>query len=254
MSRAYLLAGNWKLHHAPKEAKALALALRKGAQHRGAVELLVFPTALSIPSVVEALEHSEIGVGIQEVETEKKGAFTGSNSASHARSVGCTHALVGHSERRQVYGDTDDQVHDRLLQALDAGLLSMLCLGETLSDRDSNQAEAVITRQLDATLGKIPLDRWSGITVAYEPVWAIGTGVTATPAQAQQIHAFIRSWIASHSSALSDEMRVLYGGSVKPGNAQELLKCPDIDGALIGGASLKADSFLGILQATQSLT
>ena len=254
MSRAYLLAGNWKLHHAPSEARALAQALRDGAQHRGDVELLVFPTALSIHGVVEVLEHSEIGIGVQEVETHEEGAFTGSNSATHAREAGCTHALVGHSERRQIYGDTDAHVRDRLVQSLDAGLLSVLCVGETLSEREANQAEAVITRQLDTTLGKVPLDRWSGITIAYEPVWAIGTGVTATPGQAQQIHAFIRSWISGHSSTLSDEMRILYGGSVKPGNAAELLACPDIDGALIGGASLQAESFLGILHATQSLT
>jgi triosephosphate isomerase len=254
MSRAYLLAGNWKLHHAPNEAQALAQSLRDGAQHRGTVELLVFPTALSIPGVVQALEHSEIGVGVQEVETRQEGAFTGSNSAMHARAAGCTHALVGHSERRQIYGDTDDQVQERLVQSLDAGLLPVLCVGETLSQRESNQAEAMITRQLDTTLGTVPVDRWGGITIAYEPVWAIGTGVTATPAQAQHIHAFIRSWIADQSPTLSDEMRILYGGSVKPGNAEELLACPDIDGALIGGASLKANSFLGILHAAQSLT
>lgn len=253
MSRSFLLAGNWKLHHAPDTARTLAQSIRDGAQGRGDVDLLVFPTAISITSVIDVLRGSEIGVGVQDVELQPEGAFTGANSATHARSVGCTHALVGHSERRQIYGDSDKQVHDRLVQALDSGLLAVLCVGETLSEREAGQEEGVIRRQLDATLGQVPVDRWSAITLAYEPVWAIGTGVTASPDQAQQMHAFIRAWLGERSRSLADEMRILYGGSVKPHNAAELLTCADIDGALIGGASLQTESFLGILTAACAL-
>ena len=253
MSRSILLAGNWKLHHAPDTARELAQSIRDGAAERGEVDLLVFPTALSVTTVIETLAGSEIGVGVQDVEVAPEGAHTGSNSAAHARSVGCTHALVGHSERRQHYGDSDEQVHARLVQALDAGLLAVLCVGETLSERQASQEEAVIHTQLAATLGRIPVDRWSAITLAYEPVWAIGTGVTASPEEAQQMHAFIRSWLCRHSISLADEIRILYGGSVKPENAAQLVACPDIDGALIGGASLQADSFLNILTAARTL-
>jgi triosephosphate isomerase len=248
MNRSILLAGNWKLHHAPAAAAELSAAIRAGASERGTVGIAIFPTALSMSSVLAQLHGSTIDVGVQEIESAPRGAFTGTNSAEHAREMGCTYALVGHSERRQLYGDTNAHVAKRLTAALDAGLLAVLCVGETLAEREAGHAEAVVAEQLTVALGALPIDRWSSVTLAYEPVWAIGTGVTASPVQAQAMHAYIRQWLKDKSPALAANTKVLYGGSVKPTNAHELLSCADIDGALVGGASLKSDSFLALLE------
>lgn len=247
MKRSIMLAGNWKLNHTPTVAADIASAMREGAVDTGTVRLAIFPTALSMSAVLDRLHGSAIDVGVQEVESSHEGAYTGTNSATHARDMGCTYALVGHSERRQLYGDSNEDVGRRTVAALDAGLLVVLCVGETLAQRESGDAESVVGEQLNAALGTLPVDRWSAITVAYEPVWAIGTGVTATPDQAQAMHAFIRQWLQERSPALAASTRLLYGGSVKPANAHDLLSCPDIDGALVGGASLQADSFLELL-------
>ena len=165
-----------------------------------------------------------------------------------AREAGATHALVGHSERRHVFGDDDATVHAKLVTCLDAGLLAILCIGETLAQRDTDQTMAVLVEQLSMGLGDLPADRVGTITLAYEPVWAIGTGRTASPEQAQETHAGIRAWLRDHyPSWVADEVAIQYGGSVKPANAAELLACEDIDGALVGGASLKAESFAAII-------
>jgi triosephosphate isomerase len=245
-----LVAGNWKLHHGPQAASALTQALVAGLAGGNAVEVAIFPTAVSLPATVAAATGSPIRVGVQEVEVAASGAFTGANSAAMARVIGCTYALVGHSERRKLYGDNSARVGERLHATLAAGLLPMLCIGETLDQRKAGNAVSVVHAQLTAGLAGLPSDQATSITVAYEPVWAIGTGVTAEPAQAQEMHATIRSWLATRFGA-SDAatMRILYGGSVKAGNAAELFSCADVDGGLVGGASLKPDSFLSIIEA-----
>ena len=250
MSRRPFIAGNWKLHHGPKASAELATGLREALAERGDVDVAVFPTALSVAAVGPALEGSGIALGVQEIEPVQQGARTGGNSASMARELGCAYALIGHSERRQHWAETDASVRAKVDTAREAGLLPMVCIGETLEQRDAGQAEAVVFAQLSAALEGLPADVVATITLAYEPVWAIGTGRSATPEQAQAIHASIRGWLAeTYPPFVAEQVRVLYGGSVKPTNAAELLACPDIDGALVGGASLKVDSFAGIVAA-----
>ena len=250
MARIPTIGGNWKLHLGPSEAAALATELVTALAGRGATHVTIFPTAISLTAVVDAVRGSGIEVGIQDVHTVDGGAFTGANSAVLARAAGATRALVGHSERRHVFGDTDAVVHTKLVRCLDAGLLPTLCIGETLDQRDAGQTDAVLLEQLAQGLGDLPADRVATVTLAYEPVWAIGTGRTASPEQAQSAHQTIRQWLRdTYPQWVADEMRIQYGGSVKPGNAAELLACEDIDGALVGGASLKANSFAGIVSA-----
>ncbi|MCB9676533.1 MAG: triose-phosphate isomerase [Alphaproteobacteria bacterium] len=248
MARVPFIAGNWKLNHGPKAAAALAMGLRDSLANRGDATLAVFPTALSIPAVLPILEGTGIHVGVQEINASQHGAFTGTNSAEMARELGCTYALIGHSERRQLFGETDADVRVKIDAAREAGLLPMVCIGETLQEREAGRVEEVVFRQLSAAFEGIEADVAATITIAYEPVWAIGTGVTATPAQAQEVHAKLRGWLATHYPAfVAEQTRILYGGSVKPDNAAELMSCPDIDGALVGGASLKAADFAGIV-------
>lgn len=249
MSRQPFIAGNWKLNLGPSEASVVARAMASTLTSRGDVTVAIFPTALSIPAVVEAVTGADIAVGVQEIESVPTGAFTGGNSAEMARSAGCTYALVGHSERRQLWGETDARCAAKVAHALQAGLLPILCIGETLEERKAGQVEAVVTRQLEAGLSLLAPDQVGAVTLAYEPVWAIGTGETATPDQAQEVHATLRAWLRDRYGAVSEDIRIQYGGSVKPANAAELLACPDIDGALVGGASLTADSFAAIVGA-----
>ena len=251
MSRRPFIAGNWTLNLGPAAAAALASELKDALASRGPVDVVVFPTALSIASVVPSLRGSGIGVGVQEIETAQSGAYTGTNSAEMAREAGCEYALVGHSERRQLYGETDQRVASRIRAALHAGLLPIVCIGETLEQRRAGQVEQVVHGQIAAALEGLEPDQVGTLTLAYEPVWAIGTGETATPAQAQEVHASIRGWLRAHYPGwIAEQMRIQYGGSVKPANAADLLSCPDIDGALVGGASLTAQSFAGIISAT----
>ena len=250
MSRRIFVAGNWKLNLGPADAAALARALRASLANRGSVDVAVFPTALSVASVVPVLRGTGIAVGVQEINAWPAGAFTGANSAVMAREAGCTHALVGHSERRQLFGETDEGVNQKVHAALSAGLLPLMCIGETLDERKAGRVETVVYRQLSLGLAGLEPDQVATITLAYEPVWAIGTGVTATPQQAQDVHASIRAWLKdSYPSFVANTVRIQYGGSVKPNNAKEILSCPDIDGCLVGGASLKPDSFAGIVEA-----
>jgi triosephosphate isomerase len=254
MSRRPFIAGNWKLNLGPQESADLALALVRALRGQTRVDVAVFPTALSVTSVVSALAGSGIGVGPQEICTAVSGAYTGTNSAAMARSIGCSHVIVGHSERRQLFGETDAGVSQKVVTALQSGLLPIVCVGETLEERRSGLVEEVVHRQMAAAFGDLPADQVGTITLAYEPVWAIGTGVVATPEQAQEVHASLRGWLAAHYPAyVSEEVRIQYGGSVKPTNASSLLTCPDIDGCLVGGASLKADSFATIVEAASPL-
>jgi len=211
----------------------------------------VFPTAVSIPAVAEVLAGSVIGVGIQEIEAKESGAFTGANSGVMARELGCDFTLVGHSERRRWWGETEERCAAKLSSAFLAGLLPIYCVGETLEERKAGRVEEIVSGQLQRGLASLAADQIPAVTIAYEPVWAIGTGVNATPDQAQAVHAFIRTWLReTHGRVAGDTIRIQYGGSVTKDNARELLACPDIDGALVGGASLDADSFVAIVRSS----
>ena len=250
MSRRPFIAGNWKLHLAPKPAAALARELVARLSGRGDVDVALFPTALSVTSVLDAVAGSGIEVGLQEIHEAASGAFTGANSPVLAREAGCTRVLIGHSERRQLFGETDAGVNRKVKAALAAGLLPIVCVGETLAERDADQVDAVVHRQVAGAFEGLEADQLAAITLAYEPVWAIGTGRTASPDQAQAVHASLRAWLRAHYPAyVAEEMRIQYGGSVNAANAAQLLACPDIDGALVGGASLKVEDFGKIVDA-----
>ncbi len=252
MSRRPFIAGNWKMHKTPAEADALAEALKRVLVEEAVVDVAVAPPFLAIPAVVARLKHSGVGVAAQDLHEAPSGAFTGCVSGEMLRSVGVTWALVGHSERRQIFGETDAVVARKVQACFRSGLLPILCVGETLPEREAGNEEAVVARQLEAALAGLHADQLPSVTIAYEPVWAIGTGKVATPAQAQDMHAFIRGWLASRYPAFVPRgVRILYGGSVKGANAAGLLGQADIDGALVGGASLDAADFLAIVAAAR---
>ncbi|MGR8919075.1 MAG: triose-phosphate isomerase [Gammaproteobacteria bacterium] len=246
--RRPLVAGNWKMNGSLDMATALASAV--AADVPAAVDVLLCPPAPYLACVGQALAGSAAALGAQDVSEHESGAYTGETAAAMLRDLGCSHVIVGHSERRQFFGDTDARVAAKVARARASGLTPILCVGETLDERREDRTEAVVGRQLDAVLG---LDGaaalLAGLVVAYEPVWAIGTGESATPAQAQAVHAFIRGRVAAVDAGAAAALRILYGGSVKPANAAELFGMSDIDGGLIGGASLEADSFLAVCNA-----
>jgi len=215
-----------------------------------AVDLAICPPFVYIPGVVEALNDSNIGVGAQNMYFEDNGAFTGEISGQMLRDIGCRHVILGHSERRHVLGESDRLINAKIIKALADGLEIMFCVGELLAQRKADQTIEVVTTQITAGLKDIGREMMSGITIAYEPVWAIGTGETATPDQAQETHAMTRGLIGElYDTELAEPIRIQYGGSVKPGNAAELLGCPDVDGALVGGASLTVEDFAGIVNS-----
>jgi triosephosphate isomerase (TIM) len=252
MARIPFIAGNWKLNLGPAAAASHGTALKEALASRGDVQVAVFPTALSLAHTLPSLAGSGIGVGVQDVAVKPSGAFTGCNSAVMAREMGCEFALIGHSERRQLFGETDQQVHAKVREVLAAGLLPIVCLGETLEERQAGHVDTVVHRQLAGAVDGLTHDELSTLTLAYEPVWAIGTGVVASPDQAQEVHASLRGWLRAHyPEHIGSEMRIQYGGSVKPTNAAALLSCPDIDGALVGGASLDASRFTEIVTAAR---
>jgi triosephosphate isomerase len=217
------------------------------------VELLVCPPSVYVHGVVQAAAGSALQVGAQNLaEKQEEGAFTGEVRGAMLADVGCRYVIVGHSERRSLYGETDEVVARKTVAALAAGLRPIVCVGETLAEREQNATESVLGRQLAAVLDVVDAARLAELTLAYEPVWAIGTGRTATPAQAQQAHAFLRGQVAARNAKLADSARILYGGSVKPDNAAALFAEADVDGGLIGGASLKAADFLAIAAAAQA--
>ncbi len=249
-TRRPVLAGNWKMYKPHAQAAQLAFELREGTgDSLASRDVVVAPPFTSIPAVAEALRGSGIGLAGQNMHPEAEGAFTGEISPVMLREIGCSHVILGHSERRQFFGETDDGVARKTAAALAHGLVPIVCVGETLAERETNKTTEVVGRQIDGALGRIEAGSVGVLLVAYEPVWAIGTGKVATPAQAQEVHAFIRQRVgASHGPEAADTLRILYGGSVKPDNIATLMSESDIDGALVGGASLTADSFLKIVR------
>ncbi len=214
------------------------------------VTVAVCPPFVYLQDVAEAVKHSNVAVGAQDIYFESNGAFTGEISVSMIKDVGCVYAICGHSERRHVIGETDELVNKKVHAAITGGLLPILCVGELLSEREAGQTNDVVTRQLKEGLAGLSADKVAAVTIAYEPVWAIGTGKTATPDQAQEVHDMIRKLIAQmYSDRVAEELCIQYGGSAKPSNAAELLGRPDIDGLLVGGASLKVDDFIAIIRA-----
>jgi triosephosphate isomerase len=248
--RRPLMAGNWKMYKTVGEALALVSEIRAGlAVRTPEVDVLVAPPFTALYAVSEALRGSGILLAGQNMHWEKDGAFTGEVSGPMLRDGGCSHVILGHSERRQLFGETDEGVARKARAALDQGLTPILCVGETLAERESDRTHEVVERQVERALRALSPDETANSVLAYEPVWAIGTGKAATPEQAQEVHAFIRKRVsASHGEPVAAALRILYGGSVKPENIAALMAQPDLDGALVGGACLKADSFLKILR------
>ena len=252
MSRRKIVAGNWKMNLDRTQARELttAVAARRGTA--AAVELVLCPPALYVETVGTTLAavKSDIGLGGQNVHDKPSGAFTGEVSPPMLVDLGCRYVILGHSERRTLCGETDAVVNAKTKAALAAGLTPIVCVGETLAEREADRTAAVVTAQVQGSLAGLTAADLEKIVVAYEPVWAIGTGKVATPEQAQEVHALIRSQLAALASpTVAAKVRIQYGGSVKPDNAADLAAQPDIDGALVGGASLKADDFLGIATA-----
>mgnify|MGYP001065205531 CR=1 FL=1 len=238
-----VIAGNWKMHKGPEAARSFCREYAQVAPPASDRTVLLFPPALSVPAVRASLEGHDIGVGVQNIHWEPQGAFTGEISASMAAEAGATFALVGHSERRHVFGEADEETGRKVVAAVEAGLVPVLCVGETLEERKAGRLEEVILRQLDAGIAGIPDDAVAGMLVAYEPVWAIGTGETATPADATDAHGRLRARLRDRIGDAAAGVPILYGGSVKPHNATELLAAGDVDGVLVGGASLDPRDF-----------
>jgi triosephosphate isomerase len=246
--RRPIIVGNWKMHKTTAEAVTLVKALHASVAQVQDVEIGVAPPYTALMAVAEALRGSAIFVAAQNMHWEPQGAFTGEISAAMLADVGCKRVIIGHSERRQYFAETDATVNRKLKAALNAQLDPILCIGETLDQREGNATFGVLEQQIRQGLAEIPADGMQRIVLAYEPIWAIGTGQTATPAQAQEVHAFIRGLLGTlYGNALADGVRIQYGGSVNAGNIQTLMTQPDVDGALVGGASLEASSFAQIV-------
>lgn len=247
--RGKLVAGNWKMNGSLESIRGLLDGIKQGLGPVQGAAVAVCPPAVYIPEVARLIEGTDIRLGAQNVCDQDEGAFTGEISGAMLREFGCTYAIVGHSERRSLYGESDELVARRFAAARRAGLIPILCVGELLEEREQGITEQVVGRQLDAVLELEGIAAFADAVVAYEPVWAIGTGKTATPEQAQEVHAFIRGKLAAADRGVAENLIIQYGGSVKGANAAELFSQPDIDGGLIGGASLKAEEFLAICQA-----
>jgi triosephosphate isomerase len=244
--RSRLVAGNWKMNGTRAELVPLVEALKAGLDPAPGAEMVVCPPFIYVPLVAELLAGTPIALGAQDLCEETAGAYTGEVSGSMLRDYDCRYVIVGHSERRHLYREDDARVARKFSRAQESGLTPILCLGETLAERESGATEGVVERQLDAVLKTSGASALRHAVIAYEPVWAIGTGRNATPAQAQEVHAFIRGQIALRDRDTAAALRILYGGSVKGANAEALFGMPDIDGGLIGGASLNAAEFLAI--------
>jgi triosephosphate isomerase len=245
--RTPVIAGNWKLFKTIAEATAMVNELKHLVAGTTGVEIVVAPVFTALSRVAEALSGSNVKLSAQDCYWEEEGAFTGEVAPKLLKDAGCSHVIIGHSERRQYFGETDDTVNKKAKAAIAAGLCAIVCVGETLGEREADRTFAVIETQVKGSLAGFSADLLARAIIAYEPVWAIGTGKTASDAQAQEVHAFIRTLVAKQfGQAAADAIRILYGGSVKPDNVKGLMSQPDIDGALVGGASLKADSFAAI--------
>ncbi len=247
--RTPIFAANWKLNHGPTDARAFMQRFLQQVPRVDDRSLLIFPSALSLAAVVDAIkDRPDVIVGVQQVHTESLGAFTGENSVVIARDAGARAVLVGHSERRHLFGETDEATGRKMRLALDARLIPMLCVGETLAEREAGATEHVVLRQLEAGLSALSVAEVSQVVLAYEPVWAIGTGRTATPADASAIHGVLRGALRSRAGDRAGHIPICYGGSVNRGNVAELLAAPDVDGVLVGGASLDADGWSAIVR------
>lgn len=246
--RQSLVMGNWKMNGLRAEGLALANAIA-GSLQEGDQGIAICVPFVYLSDINNAIANTPIALGSQNVADQESGAYTGEVSAAMLKECGCTYALVGHSERRTLYGDTDQSVAARFCQAQSQGIIPVLCIGETLEERESDQTFAVIDRQLKAVIDLAGIDALANSVIAYEPVWAIGTGKTASDEQAQEVHKYIREQLVAQSASIAENLQILYGGSVKPANAKALFAMPDIDGGLIGGASLDADSFLSIYRS-----
>ena len=250
MTRKLLIAGNWKMNGSLADSRQLVAALRAGVPADAAATMLLCPPFVYLPAVREWLAGSPIALGAQDIANkEGVGAYTGEVSGAMLRDVGCSYAIVGHSERRALYGETDELVATKFQATQRAGLIPIVCVGETLEQREAGETREVIERQMTAVLDAAGVQAFTKAVVAYEPVWAIGTGRTATPEQAQEVHAFIRGKVAARDATIAAGLSILYGGSVKGANARDLLAMADIDGGLVGGASLVATEFLQIFRA-----
>jgi triosephosphate isomerase len=241
-----LVAGNWKMHGNLAANRELLDSLVASLQPDAGLEFSVCVPFPYLPQVAQVLADSGIGWGAQTLSEHQAGAYTGEVSGAMLKEFGCRHVIVGHSERRQMFGESDAIVGAKFVAARRSGLLPIVCVGETLVERERGDTEAVLGRQLDAVVAAAGASALSGAVLAYEPVWAIGTGKTASPEQAQAVHGYIRARVAQRNAAVAAELTIIYGGSVKPGNAGELFAQPDIDGGLIGGASLVAEDFIAI--------
>lgn len=248
--RKILVAGNWKLHGSNAMSDELVGAIGDRTVALDGVDVAVFPPAVYIARC-KSVAANRVAVGAQDVSAHAEGAYTGELAPQMLIEAGAEMVLCGHSERRQYHGETDEMVAAKALNAIDAGLHAVVCVGESLEDREAGRTNEVVGRQLGTVLDALGTERLASLTVAYEPVWAIGTGKTASPEQAQEVHAFLRSQIAQHDATMAGRLRILYGGSVKGSNAAELFACADIDGGLIGGASLTAEAFIAICEAAQ---
>jgi triosephosphate isomerase len=245
-----MFAGNWKMHTNQKDAVDLATGILRLLSYVEGVDLVICPPFVYLLDVGDVIRDSSIALGAQDMHWEPQGAFTGEVSAIMLKDVGCKYVIIGHSERRHLLGETDDMVNKKASAALKTGLSPIACVGELLAERERGETLNVLQRQVTACLKGLSAEALGRLVIAYEPVWAIGTGKTATPAQVQEAHAFIRKEISKAAgAAVADGMRILYGGSVKPENAKELKSQADVDGALVGSASLKANSFAGIVKA-----
>ncbi|MBU1122791.1 MAG: triose-phosphate isomerase [Candidatus Omnitrophota bacterium] len=247
--RVPLIVGNWKMYKIMNEAVELVNEIKRELLDFRKAEIVVCPPVTNLSSVYELLMETNIGLGAQNLYWEKEGAFTGEVSALMIKDCGCEYVIIGHSERRKYFSESDENVNKKIKASLEVGLVPIMCVGETLEEREATKTIEVIKQQLVGGLKGFSLQDLGNLVIAYEPVWAIGTGKTATPTQAQEIHKVIREWILENfSSELSSNMRILYGGSVTPENIRELMRQEDIDGALVGGASLKSASFVGIVK------
>ena len=249
MKRKPVIAGNWKMFKLLGEAVDTALALKPMVANASHCEVVIAPVFTALKTIADRLEGSNIGVAAQDCSIQNDfGAHTGEVAPVMLKDAGCSHVIIGHSERRQFYGETDQSVNWKVMAALAAGLTPIVCVGEQLSERELGNAQVVVKTQLAGGLQGLTVNDLSLIIIAYEPVWAIGTGKTATPEQAQEMHGYIREVIAeAHAADAAESLRILYGGSVKPDNIAELMAQPDVDGALVGGASLEAESFARIV-------
>jgi triosephosphate isomerase len=250
VSRKPLIAGNWKMNGSLSESRKLVTALREGVAGASHADMLLAPPNVYVPAVREWLAGSAILLAAQDLSARQgSGAYTGEVSGAMLADLGCTHAIVGHSERRTLYGETDVVAATKFAAAQAAKLVPILCVGETLAERDAGETDRTVRRQLAAVLDAVGVEAFRRAVVAYEPVWAIGTGRTATPEQAQEVHALIRAMVAARDATIASSLTILYGGSVKGANARALFAMDDIDGGLVGGASLVASEFLDIFRA-----